>query len=76
MDRDYNKSTKELEILNGYLPKQLLEEELNKKIQEIIDASSIKTMGNIMKELKTQYDGSYDGKMASAIVKKLLSEVQ
>ena len=49
---------KESEVLFGYLPKQLNEEETKKICQEIIDklsATSPKDMGKIMGELKKKY---------------------
>ena len=48
---------KELEILSGYLPKKLSEEETRKICEEIaskLGASSIKDMGKVMGELKKQ----------------------
>ena len=49
---------KELEILLGYLPKQLSEEETKKICTQTVSklgASSIKDMGKVMGELKKQY---------------------
>ena len=66
----------ELRILESYLPQQLDEVALTTLIQAIIDANEItnmKGMGTVMKELKAHHDGEYEGKMASDIVKKLLS---
>ena len=67
---------KEKELLQKYLPKQMSEEELKNSISEIGIAyeKSMKSMGKIMGELKTRYDGTYDGKIASALVKTFLSE--
>ena len=50
---------KESEILSGYLPKQLSEEETKKICTQIVNklgASSIKDMGKEMGELKKQYE--------------------
>jgi len=66
----------ELEILNQYLPKQMSEEELKSKIELIIGSNSydgMKDMGKVMGELKSNYDGQYDGGMASTIIKKILA---
>lgn len=69
-------SENELEILNGYLPKQLTEEEITTFISNIITDngfSSGKDMGKVMGLLKEGFDGQYDGKMASQLVKTLLN---
>ena len=69
-------SENELEILNGYLPKQLTEEELKEKISNIINDNGFsggKDMGKVMGLLKESFDGQYDGKMASQLVKTLLN---
>ena len=58
---------REKEILEVYLPKQLSKEELT----EIIKSLNTKNMGDIMKNLKENHAGLYDGKMASEIVKSL-----
>ena len=69
-------SENELEILNSYLPKQLTEEELKEKISNIINDNGFsggKDMGKVMGLLKESFDGQYDGKMASQLVKTLLN---
>ncbi len=61
----------ELKVIEGYLPKQLSEEEILKKIKEKIsnsDASSPSDMGKIMGPLMKELSGLADGK----IVQKLL----
>lgn len=66
----------ELEILNGYLPTQMTESVLKDKIKEYVSQNNInspKEMGRVMGWLKSNYDGQYDGKMASTIVKEILS---
>jgi hypothetical protein len=62
----------EISIYNSYLPKQMNTEELTSLIKDIIDHDSQINMGKIMKFLKSQYAGQYDGKEASQIAKKLL----
>lgn len=62
--------------LELYLPVQMDGEKLNVVIENIISdlgCSSIKDMGKVMAELKLRHDGTYDGKEASAIVRKLLA---
>ena len=65
----------ERKLLNKYLPKQLTEDELTALIQRVIKAQyldSMRSMGLIMTFLKEHYDGRYDGKLASGIIRKLL----
>ena len=68
---------KESEILSGYLPKQLGEEETKKICAETVsklDASSIKDMGKVMGELKKQYADSLDFAKAGSVLKELLNK--
>jgi len=65
----------ELSILNEYLPTQMTEETLRDAIKLLIDdyeLSSLKEMGKVMSYLKNNFDGQYDGRMASTITKELL----
>lgn len=69
------KIKEEISYLEIYLPKQLTDEELETKIKEIIEkvgASSIKDMGNVMKEAKVEIGTAADGKRISDCVRKLL----
>ena len=68
---------KESEILLGYLPKQLSEEETKKICTQTVSklgASSIKDMGKVMGELKKQYEDSLDFAKAGSLLKKLLNK--
>ena len=68
---------KELEILSGYLPKKLSEEETRKICEEIaskLGASSLKDMGKVMGELKKQYSDNLDFAKAGALLKELLNK--
>jgi uncharacterized protein len=65
----------EASIIEQYLPKQISEEELERKIKEIIttnNATSIKDMGRIMGIATKELAGKADGKRVSELVKKLL----
>jgi uncharacterized protein YqeY len=65
----------ELVIIREFLPKPLSEDELTALIQNIITqvgASSPKDMGKVMSEANKQIAGRADGKVVSAMVKKLL----
>ena len=68
---------KESEILSGYLPKQLSEEETKKICTQTVSkigASSIKDMGKVMGELKKQYEDSLDFAIAGSLLKELLNK--
>lgn len=67
----------EKSTLGKYLPKQLSEEALKEAITSIhagLSAAGEKVdVGSIMKMLKTRFSGSYDGKLASTLIKAELS---
>jgi uncharacterized protein YqeY len=60
-------------ILSAYLPQQLTETALVAIIQQIIDNGAAK-IGDIMKPLNAEHKGLFDGKMAKAIIEKLLAQ--
>ena len=65
----------EIRIIQEFLPIQLSEEEIKKEVSKIIegiDGLTIKDMGKIMGQLKTNYSGRMDFGKASEIVKALL----
>ena len=69
-------SESELEILNQYLPAQMSESDLKSEIELIINTNSydgMKDMGKVMGQLKANYDGQYDGGVASKIIKEILA---
>ncbi|MBP5435665.1 GatB/YqeY domain-containing protein [bacterium] len=73
--KDKSDALREKEILESLLPKQLSEEELYAKIVEIVATlpdKSPRQMGVVMAALKKDFDGQYDGKAASSLVKKAL----
>ena len=66
----------EYDILTGFLPKQLGEEETKKICGEIISklgASSIKDMGKVMGELKKLHSDEIDFAKAGPLIKELLN---
>lgn len=66
----------EIEILQKYLPKQLSKDEIKdivKNIIEKIGATSIKDMGNVMKEAKSEIGAGADGRTINEVVKELLN---
>jgi hypothetical protein len=73
--KDKSDALREKDILESLLPKQLSEEELYAKIVEIVSAlpdKSPRQMGSVMAALKKDFDGQYDGRTASSLVKKAL----
>lgn len=66
----------EMEVMNEYLPKQLTEDEIEAEVKKVIEetgASSMKEMGKVMGIANKKLSGQADGKIISAIVKRLLS---
>ena len=66
----------EYNILTGFLPKQLSEEETKKICGEIIsnlEATSIKDMGKVMGELKKLHADEIDFAKAGPLIKELLN---
>ena len=71
-----NQTNREIEILSGYLPKQLSKEEIVaevKKIVEKLGATSMKDMGPVMKEAKAAIGAAADGRAINEVVKELLN---
>jgi len=70
------KETREMEILQKYLPEQLSEEEIKKLAQETIEKVGAKEAGDIgkvMAEIMPEVKGRADGGLVSKIVKELLT---
>lgn len=66
----------EAEILGGYLPKQLNEEEIKLTIQKIItslDASGASAMGQVIGAVKKELGNSADGSIIARLVKEALN---
>ncbi len=66
----------ELSVINEYLPTQMSEDVLRDTIKLFIEdysLSTMKDMGKVMSYMKNNFDGEYDGKLASTITKELLS---
>ena len=67
----------EYNILAGFLPKQLSENETKKICEDLIlklGASSIKDMGKVMEELKKQHSDEIDFAKAGSLLKQLLNK--
>lgn len=70
-----DKERKELEVLTGYLPSQLSQEEVKKAVDEAITAvkpTGIADMGRVMSAVMAKVGAAADGAMVAAIVKKKL----
>ena len=68
--------TKEIEVINAFLPKQLSEEETKKICADVVKsvgASSMKDMGKVMGALKSKHSNTLDFSKVSSIIKELLS---
>ena len=70
-----SKAEAEIEVLKGYLPQQLSEEELNEIVISTISevgATSMKDMKKIMTSIMPKVKGRADGKLINELVKKNL----
>jgi uncharacterized protein len=68
----------EIAILEGYLPRQLTDEELAALVQESVTASGatgVRDMGAVMKVLMPKIAGRAEGKRVSDAVKSALSKL-
>ncbi|MEE9531498.1 MAG: GatB/YqeY domain-containing protein [Syntrophobacteria bacterium] len=66
----------ELQILQGYMPEQVSEEEISNTLDEIIaevGAVSMKDMGKVMKAAMAKLAGKAEGGAINAMVKEKLS---
>ena len=65
----------EIEIITGFLPKQLNDDEIEDAVKKVINdsgASGIRDMGKVMGLLKQTYTGQMDFGKAGGVVKSLL----
>ena len=71
-----DKETREIQILESFLPKQLSPTEVETLVKRVIGelgAAGPKDMGRVMKVVVSQVAGQADGKVVSDIVKRALS---
>lgn len=71
-----DQTKKEIEILSSYMPELLSEEKVTKIIDEAIvkvNASTIKDMGLVMKEVSAKLKGRADMSLVSSIIKNKLN---
>ncbi len=67
-----DKIISEITVYEEYLPSQMSKEELTSvinNIMEIKEGDVIPNIGAVMKHLSANYNGQYDGKLASEIVR-------
>ena len=67
--------TREIEVINAFLPKQLSDEETKKICEEAIksvSAVSMKDMGKVMGVLKSKHADTLDFSKVSSLLKQLL----
>ncbi|MDO9516128.1 MAG: GatB/YqeY domain-containing protein [Syntrophales bacterium] len=70
------KEAREIEVIQGFMPEQLSEEEIQEQIEQAIEeagATSIRDMGAVMKLLMPRVTGKADGKAVGEAVKVRLS---
>jgi hypothetical protein len=71
-----DKETKELEMLQAYLPQQMSEDEIKSLVKETIIQTGVKTiteMGKVMGALMPKVKDKADGAIVSRIVRESLS---
>lgn len=67
----------EISVLEGYMPKQMSEEEIKSALAEEIKSLGIvsptsKDFGTIMKSFTSKNSGAADGKMVSTVLKQII----
>lgn len=70
-----DKEKYELSVLEGYLPHQMSRAEVEEVVEAVVktlNATSMKQMGAVIKEVLAKTAGSADGKLVSEIVKAKL----
>ncbi|MBF0386087.1 MAG: GatB/YqeY domain-containing protein [Candidatus Omnitrophica bacterium] len=73
-----DKETSELNVLKSYLPQMMSENDVKAIIESVIketQATSVKDMGKVMKEVLAKAQGKADNKMVSELVKQFLTSV-
>ena len=68
--------SKEIVVINTFLPKQLSDEETKNICEEVVKsvgAASMKDMGKIMSVLKSKYSDTLDFAKVSSVIKELLN---
>lgn len=72
---DCSEYEKKITLIRKYIPKQMNESELESVIARYVSELEVKdkkAIGIIMKKLQSEHAGCYDGKTASAIIRRML----
>ena len=72
------KEEDEIKIISNFLPSQLSKQEIDEIINntiKLLEVTSIKDMGKVIKTIKKEYDGKMDFSHASKIIKEKLSNL-
>jgi uncharacterized protein YqeY len=69
-----DKETKEMNLLQAYLPKDLTDEQILEKVKEAYAKSADKSFGAVMKASLALMNGQADGKKVSAVVKGVVGK--
>ncbi|MCH4207492.1 MAG: GatB/YqeY domain-containing protein [Solobacterium sp.] len=71
-----DETNKKIEMLKGYLPRQLDEAEIKTAIETIMSEKNLepvkKSQGPIMKEMMARYKGQTDGKLVNKVLATIL----
>lgn len=66
------KETKELELIQAYLPKQLSAAEIKQLVEKIKQSGEVHDFGEVMAKVMGEIKGRADGKLVAEIVKQEL----
>ncbi len=69
---------KELNIISGYLPAQMSEEEIKAKVEEMfakVNPASAKEIGKVMGPLMKELKGKADGRLVQQLVKQKFESI-
>ena len=67
-----DEETAKLKVIEEFLPAEMSDEDLQKIVQEVIDASPVKEFGQVMREVMAKVKGQADGSRVSGMVKVLV----
>lgn len=70
------KERRELDVLLGYMPKQMNEDEVRLAVKSLmaeLGVSTKKDLGTLMKALMARHKGQVDGKLANKVLAELLA---
>lgn len=71
-DELVKEETEKLAVLQGFLPAEMSDEELEKIVKKIVEGAGDKNFGLVMKQVMAETKGQVDGKRVSEMVKNVL----